>query len=48
MKNDHYIELYTDYLISVSGQATAKGLSAMMDNEISHDLSYPFFVERRI
>lgn len=37
MKNNHYLELYTDYLISVSGQATATGLSAMMDNEISHD-----------
>ena len=36
MKTD-YLELYTDYLISNSGFATATGLSAMMDNEISHD-----------
>jgi hypothetical protein len=32
MKTD-YLELYTDYLISNSGAATATGLSAMMDNE---------------
>lgn len=32
-----YLELYTDYLISNNGQATATGLSAMMDKEISHD-----------
>jgi hypothetical protein len=36
MKKD-YLELYTDYLISNSGFATATGLSAMMDNEVSHD-----------
>jgi len=36
MKTD-YIELYTDYLISGNGKATATGLSDMMDNEISHD-----------
>ena len=36
MKTD-YLELYTDYLISGNGYATATGLSAMMDNEISHD-----------
>lgn len=36
MKTD-YLELYTDYLISNSGFATATGLSAMMDNEVSHD-----------
>ena len=36
MKTD-YLELYTDYLISVNGYATATGLSSMMDNEISHD-----------
>ena len=32
-----YIDLYTDYLISTSGQATATGLSAMMDGAVSHD-----------
>lgn len=31
------LELYTDYLISNSGYATATGLSAMLDGEISHD-----------
>ena len=36
MKTD-YIELYTDYLISSNGKATATGLSAMMDKEVSHD-----------
>lgn len=36
MKTD-YVELYTDYLISGNGQATATGLSAMMDNALSHD-----------
>jgi len=36
MKTD-YLELYTDYLISGNGYATATGLSAMMDNAISHD-----------
>ena len=33
----NYLELYTDYLISTNGYATATGLSAMMDNKISHD-----------
>lgn len=32
-----YIELYTDYLISGSGLATATGLSAMTDGAVSHD-----------
>jgi hypothetical protein len=32
-----YLELYTDYIISGYGYATATGLSAMMGNEISHD-----------
>jgi len=32
-----YIELYTDYLISQHGYATATGLSEMMDHSISHD-----------
>jgi hypothetical protein len=36
MKTD-YLELYTDYLISNNGQATATGLSAMVDNAVSHD-----------
>ncbi|NKQ40441.1 MAG: hypothetical protein HF962_02600 [Sulfurovum sp.] len=36
MKTD-YIELYTDYLISGNGYATATRLSEMMDNSVSHD-----------
>ena len=37
MKIKH-LELYTDYLIvNAAGYATATGLSAMMDGEISHD-----------
>ena len=36
MKTD-YLELYTDYLISGNGYATATGLSSMMDGTVSHD-----------
>ena len=36
MKTD-YLELYTDYLISNNGYATATGLSSMMNNEVTHD-----------
>lgn len=36
MRTD-YLELYTDYLISVSGQSTATGLSAMTEGAVSHD-----------
>ena len=36
MKKDE-LELYTDYLLSTFGAATATGLSAMVDGEISHD-----------
>jgi len=32
-----YIELYTDYLISGNGYATATGLSAILNGQISHD-----------
>jgi len=31
------MELYTDYLISGNGYATATGLSAMMDGDVTHD-----------
>ena len=34
---EELVELYTDYLIVVNGQATATGLSAILDNKISHD-----------
>ena len=36
-KQTDYIELYTDYLISGNGSATATGLSSMLDGEVSHD-----------
>ena len=31
------LDLYTDYLLSTFGAATATGLSAMVDGEVSHD-----------
>jgi len=31
------LDIYTDYLISQNHKATATGLSALLDNEISHD-----------
>ena len=40
------LELYTDYLISGSGFATATGLSEMLDGEISHDQVTRFLSER--
>ena len=36
-KYKELVELYTDYLIVVNGQATATDLSAVLDEEISHD-----------
>jgi len=32
-----HLELYTDYLLSTFGYATATGLERMMDGEVSHD-----------
>ena len=40
------LELYTDYLISTFGAATATGLSAMVDGDISHDHVTRFLSER--
>ena len=31
------LDLYTDYLLSTFGAATATGLSAMVDGDVSHD-----------
>jgi hypothetical protein len=31
------LELYTDYLLSTFGYATATGLSAMVNGQVSHD-----------
>ena len=36
MKNFE-LELYTDYLLSTFGAATATGLSAMVEGDVSHD-----------
>jgi len=40
------LELYTDYLISHCGYATATGLSAMVNGEVSHDKVTRFLSER--
>lgn len=45
MKRDE-LELYTDYLISTCGSATATGLSEMLEGEISHDKVTRFLSER--
>ena len=34
---DKIFDIYTDYLQVNSGQATATGLSKILDNKISHD-----------
>jgi hypothetical protein len=36
MDKEH-LELYTDYLLSTFGYATATGLSAMVNGQVSHD-----------
>ena len=35
--NKEHLELYTDYLLSTFGYATATGLSAMVNGQVSHD-----------
>ncbi len=35
--NKENLELYTDYLLSTFGYATATGLSAMVNGQVSHD-----------
>jgi hypothetical protein len=40
------LALYTDYLISNFGQATATGLSGLLDGQISHDQVTRFLAER--
>lgn len=40
------LDLYTDYLLSAFGTATATGLSAMLDGEISHDKITRFLSNR--
>ena len=38
------LDLYTDYLLSTYGAATATGLSALVEGEVSHDQDYAVFV----
>jgi hypothetical protein len=40
------LELYTDYLISTFGAATATGLSSMVEGDVSHDRVTRFLSER--
>jgi hypothetical protein len=40
------LELYTDYLISTLGAATATGLSSMVEGDVSHDRVTRFLSER--
>ena len=40
------LDLYTDYLLSTCGAATATGLSAMLDGEVSHDRFTRFLAQR--
>ncbi len=40
------LDLYTDYLISTFGKATATGFARMLDNEVSHDQVTRFLSEQ--
>ena len=40
------LDLYTDYLLSTFGAATATGLSAMVEGDVSHDRITRFLSER--
>ncbi|WP_235187580.1 IS701 family transposase [Methylobacter tundripaludum] len=42
------LELYTDYLISTFGAATATGLSSLVDGDVNHDRVTRFFIRARI
>lgn len=44
--NTEKLDLYSDYLISCFGAATATGLSAMLDGQVSHDEITRFLSER--
>src|SRR5512147_1966496 len=44
--NNELLDLYTDYLISSFGAATATGLSEMVDGTVSHDRVPRFLSER--
>src|SRR4051794_29074076 len=38
IRRSELVDLYTDYLLSSCGPATATGMSAALDNRISHDI----------
>jgi hypothetical protein len=42
------LDLYTDYLLSTFGAATATGLSAMVNGDVSHDQITRFISALRI
>ena len=44
--NQDFFELYTDYLISTFGSATATGLASMVPDTVSHDQVTRFLSER--
>ena len=44
--NKEHLELYTDYLLSTFGKATATGLSALVNGQVSHDQVTRFLSER--
>jgi DDE superfamily endonuclease len=46
--NREILDLYSDYLITNFGQATATGLSNVLDGEISHDTITRSLVEREL
>ena len=47
MKDEKLLDLYRDYLISSFGQTTATGLSALLNQEISHDAVQRFLSEAK-
>ena len=46
--NRKMIDLYSDYLITNFGQATAKGLSNVLDGELSHDSITRFLADHEL
>lgn len=44
--NKEYLELYTDYLLSTFGYATATGLSRLVEGQVTHDQITRYMSER--
>ena len=44
--NKEHLELYTDYLLSTFGYATATGLSRMVEGQVGHDQITRFLSEK--